>query len=235
MNRLNPKRGFGTELSRSLDRILAAVIDRARRGIGTPAMEGANAELRRIFSLGLLCQSVLRVSVVRAGSPSGGGGAGIVVHPFGEDGPEALAREAGVSVVIAHRPLLPRGGKAPEALEQAVLLTRIGRLATEARRLGSEEDPLAGFVWEAGTPMGRAGLPGDRSVTIIAARPGGAGRGLGIATASRESAGVGRLRGSAWDMPTDIPVSFTLLVPHLPGPDPEDPSPHAWIVQLSAS
>jgi len=234
MNRLNHDHGFGTELSRNLDRILAAVIDRARRGIGTPALADASAELRRIFSLGLLCQSVLRVSVVRASTANAGDEPEVSVHPFGATGPETLAREAGVAVTIASRPLVPSGENAPEALEQALLLTHLGSLAAEGRRLGSEGDPLAGFIWDEGTPIGRALLPSDRAVTVVAARPGGAGRGLGFATAYRENAGTGTLRGSSWDVPATIRTEFTLLVPHLPGPDPEDPSRHACVVQLTA-
>jgi len=234
VNRLNSDHGFGTELSRSLTRILAAVIERARRNIGTPSMESATAELRRIFSLGLRCQSVLRVSVVRAGSASGGKEEEAAVHSLGSVCPETLAREAGVAVRIGSRPLAPPGKNAPEALEQALLLTHLGSLATESHRLGSNEDPLAGFVWTEGAPMGRTVLPNGKTVTIVAARQGDAGRGLGFATAIREEAAGGALRGNSQDLPSSIRTTITLLVPHLQGPDAKDPSPHAWVVQLTA-
>jgi hypothetical protein len=231
MNRLNESFSFGSELTRSLDEILTAVIRRARRGLHSPALADSTVELRRIFSVGLLCQSVLRVSVVRAGAPSAATGDAGSVHPVGPDGPEALAREAGVKVLIAHRPLDPPGENAPAALEQAMLLTRLGALSAEGRKLTEEKDPLAGFVWEDRLPVGRVRMPERRAVTVVTARPGGPGRGLGIAMVHREKDDVVGLRGNAWDVPLELKTSFTLLVPHLAGPDVEDP--HAWVIELT--
>jgi hypothetical protein len=233
MNRLNESFSFGSELTRSLDEILTAVIRRARRGLNSPALADSTVELRRIFSVGLLCQSVLRVSVVRAGAPSAATGETGEVHPVGPDGPEALAREAGVKVLIAHRPLDPQGNSAPAALEQAMLLTRLGALSAEGRKVSETEDPLAGFVWEDRTPIGRVKLPERRAVTVVTARPGEPGQGLGIATVHRERDDVVGLRGNAWDVPVDLRTSFTLLVPHLSGPEVEDP--HAWVIELTTS
>ena len=226
MNRLNPERPAEGAVSRTLDHVLAAVIDRARRAIRTPAMQDAEAELQRIFSLGLQCQKVIRHSMVRAG-PAGDAGDPADVAPLDGDGAETLARRAGVSVTVSRHSLASQGERASEAMEQAFLLTRVGFLAAEAGRADPDGDPLAGFVWDEGAPMGRANLPGDRTATLVAARPSTAGRGLGVATVCRGRAETGALRGNGQDVPGDMAVTLTLLVP-----DSTSAEPHVWLVEL---
>jgi len=226
MNRLNPERPVDDVVTRTLDHVLAAVLDRARRAIRTPAMQDAEAELRRIFALCLQCQKVVRHSMVRAG-PAGDAGDPADVTPLGADGAETLARRAGVSVTVACHPLSPEGERATEAMEQAFLLTRVGFLAAEAGRADPDGDPLAGFVWDEGAPMGRAMLPDDRTATLVAARPSAAGRGLGVASVCRRRTGSGTLRGNTQDVAGDMDVTLTLLVP-----DSTSSEPRAWLVEL---
>ncbi|MEN8150593.1 MAG: hypothetical protein ABFS86_12275 [Planctomycetota bacterium] len=221
MNRLSPERPRRTGSSDRLDHVLAAVIDRARRAIRAPAMRDAEPELRRIFALGLRCQKVARRCAVRAG-PAGATREPDDVLPLGAEGAETLAREAGATVTVARHTYPNPGERAPEAMEQAFLLTRMGFLAAEAGRADPDGDPLGGFVWDEGAPMGRTALPGGRTATLVAARPSAAGRGLGVASVCRR-AGTGRLRGT-----DDMEIVLTLLVPGPAG----DGDPYAWLIEL---
>lgn len=226
MNRFDRERTPGNQLSRSLDHVLDALIDRARRAIRAPATRGAGAELRRITSLALVCREVLSHAAVRIG-PAASAAEAEPAPPFGPEGAETLAREAGVTVAVVRHSLTPPGERAPEAMEQAFLLTRIGFLAAEAGRADPDGDPLAGFVWDGGAPMGRADLTGDRTATLVAARPSGPGRGLAVATVCGRRPRNDR----AFDDIEDADVVLTLLVPGAPDGD----DPHAWLVELRAA